>query len=113
MQDHRKTHTDELEYKCNQCEKAFRKKISLHRHLEYHTGSIVKNFVCDFCGKSFRLNANLVEHRRIHTGEKPYFCEHCASNFRTMSSFYSHLKKEHGRWKQSKKNSTSTTSINI
>lgn len=60
MQDHRKTHTDELEHKCNQCEKAFRKKISLQRHLEYHTGSITKPFVCDFCGKAFRLNANLV-----------------------------------------------------
>lgn len=60
MQDHRKTHTDDLEYKCNQCEKAFRKKISLRRHLEYHTGSIVKPFICDFCGKGFRLNANLV-----------------------------------------------------
>lgn len=60
MQDHRKTHTDELEYKCNQCDKAFRKKISLRRHLEYHTGSIVKPFICDFCGKGFRLNANLV-----------------------------------------------------
>lgn len=60
MQDHRKTHTDELEYKCTQCEKAFRKKISLRRHLEYHSGEIVKPFICDFCGKGFRLNANLV-----------------------------------------------------
>lgn len=60
MQDHRKTHTDELEYKCDQCEKAFRKKISLRRHLEYHSGSVAKPFVCDFCEKGFRLNANLV-----------------------------------------------------
>lgn len=60
MQDHHKTHTHELEYKCNQCDKAFRKKISLHRHLEYHTGMVAKPFICDFCGKAFRLNANLV-----------------------------------------------------
>lgn len=42
-----------------------------------------------------KLN-RIQEHRRIHTGEKPFTCEHCASTFRTMSSYYSHLKKIHG-----------------
>lgn len=37
------------------------------------------------------------DHRSIHTGEKPYACKHCTSNFRTMSSFYSHLRKIHGK----------------
>lgn len=62
MQDHRKTHTDENEYKCThaECNKTFRKKISLRRHLEYHTGQIAKPYICDFCGKGFRLNPNLV-----------------------------------------------------
>lgn len=89
--------------------------------MEYHTGLIAKPFVCDVCGKGFRINANLVvclhllfhflllenflyfyilnviqEHRRIHTGEKPFNCEYCGLNFRTMSSYYSHLKKIHG-----------------
>lgn len=93
---HLKSHT-KFEFKCNQCEKVFRKKISLKRHLEYHTGTVVKPFACDYCDKTFRLNFNLVEHRRIHTGEKPFACEHCSSTFRTMSNFYSHLRKEHGK----------------
>lgn len=60
MQDHRKTHTTAHEYKCDQCDKTFRKKRSLKLHMEYHSGEIVKPFPCDFCGKTFRLNANLV-----------------------------------------------------
>lgn len=124
---HSMTHT-EYEFKCTQCEKLFRHKRSLEKHMEYHTGAIVKSFVCDVCGKAFRRNPDLLvcnrwnfdiltyflikliwiqhvdlfwnylqEHRRIHTSEKPYTCEHCASNFRTMSSFYSHLRKIHGK----------------
>lgn len=49
----------EFQHKCTQCEKAFRKKSSLTKHMEYHTGSIAKPFVCDYCEKGFRLNANL------------------------------------------------------
>lgn len=98
LYNHRKKHTD-FQHKCKKCGKAFRKRVSLRRHLEYHTGTIVKPFVCDFCGKSFRLNINLVEHRRIHTGEKPFACEYCSTTFRTMSSFYSHLRKVHGTLK--------------
>lgn len=44
MQDHRKTHTHSHEFKCDQdgCQKAFRKKISLLRHREYHSGQIYR-----------------------------------------------------------------------
>lgn len=123
LKSHQKSHT-EHQFKCTQCEKSFRHKHSLEKHKEYHTGSIAKPFICDICGKGFRINANLVvcshllvhpfspkkiisfsfrmsiqEHRRIHTGEKPFACEHCLSHFRTMSSFYGHLKKMHGSLK--------------
>lgn len=92
---HSRTHTNR-QYDCNQCEKSFRSTQSLKRHLEYHTGVIQKPFGCDLCEKVFRLKANLVEHRRIHTGEKPHACEHCAANFRTISSYCAHMKKIHG-----------------
>lgn len=58
MASHRKRHTA-AQYKCNQCDKAYRDKQNLTKHLETHTGSIEKRFVCDFCGMGFRRNTEL------------------------------------------------------
>lgn len=55
---HRLTHTAS-KFKCNQCDKTYRSKFSLQKHLELHTGSIAKPFVCDICGTGFRRNADL------------------------------------------------------
>lgn len=52
LTEHRKTHT-EVQHECKQCGKLFRKRISLRRYLEYHSGSIVKSFIGDVCGKAF------------------------------------------------------------
>lgn len=94
LNSHHISHT-EFQHKCTECGKSYRKKASLKMHMETHTGVISKPFVCDGCGKGFRKNCDLVEHRRLHTGEKPHGCEFCGLKFRTMSGYYTHLKKVH------------------
>lgn len=58
LNSHLAVHSD-FQFKCPQCDKMFRKKQGLKRHMEFHAETIVKPFVCDYCEKSFRRNSDL------------------------------------------------------
>lgn len=48
---------------------------NLKEHKKTHTAD--KVFTCDECGKSFNMQRKLVKHRARHTGERPHSCSAC------------------------------------
>ncbi|XP_078603861.1 uncharacterized protein LOC144877689 [Branchiostoma floridae x Branchiostoma japonicum] len=56
-------------YKCSHCDKEFRFKSELNRHLRTHSGE--RPYQCGECGKRFSQISTLNCHMRNHTGEKP------------------------------------------
>uniref|UniRef100_A0A668AKZ8 C2H2-type domain-containing protein n=1 Tax=Myripristis murdjan TaxID=586833 RepID=A0A668AKZ8_9TELE len=103
MNAHMKTHFPNGDYeaqtlfKCNECEKAFRKVLrdpeTLARHKASHTP-----FQCTLCEENFRLYKPLARHyENVHKLSRPFKCNHCPKSFSKLRYFIGHEWKHTGR----------------
>lgn len=60
-------HSDVRKAKCDICQKAFKRKSELNRHLRTH--ELKRPFVC-FCGKAYKQSAHLQNHYKSDHGSK-------------------------------------------
>ena len=56
----------EMRHKCHNCQKTYKQKYNLNRHLRYECG-VERKFECDICKKKFSHKSSLEVHiRNIH-----------------------------------------------
>ncbi|XP_067833039.1 E3 ubiquitin-protein ligase ZFP91-like isoform X2 [Heptranchias perlo] len=51
------------------CGRLFRLQKQLLRHTKHHSDQ--RDYICEYCARAFKSSHNLAVHRMIHTGEKP------------------------------------------
>uniref|UniRef100_A0A3Q3IB95 C2H2-type domain-containing protein n=1 Tax=Monopterus albus TaxID=43700 RepID=A0A3Q3IB95_MONAL len=90
---HCDTHTGKKTFRCGTCDKTFRCKSELNKHLRVHSGE--RPYFCKTCRKGFKQSSALNVHLRIHTGEMPYSCEICGRAFRFSSAVLVHRRNVH------------------
>ena len=107
---------------CDHCDKIFKSKDQLQKHIacchdkiqckecgdfvfkgkmqrhifSKHTSIYDRKFKCDVCGKSFEKNAKLKDHKNTHTGEKPYQCKFCNTCFASFGTHAMHQRSHLG-----------------
>ncbi|XP_029463831.1 uncharacterized protein LOC115094716 [Rhinatrema bivittatum] len=84
---HQKKDMLEKPYKCQNCERQFRKLEHLQLHERSHKE---RQHKCPNCEKIFSKNSQLVIHQRTHTGERPYQCPECEKSFIKKSHLIIH-----------------------
>jgi uncharacterized Zn-finger protein len=92
---HMKKHLGDEEriHKCNQCDKSFFEKSDLNKHFKTH--SDVRNFHCNICKESFKDSYTLMCHEKTHNDIKDFKCSYCNKEYRQKQTLNDHVQKEH------------------
>ena len=74
---------DSSKFNCNTCQKTFRYKAGLKRHIivTHNRGELKNLFKCNLCEKRFYSNADLNRHSFVHNGVREFSCSQCSESF--------------------------------
>lgn len=114
-------HSDLRPYKCEICDKAFKRSSEVSNHTQIHRGieyacevcgfTTINKFSlrmhhrrvhqrdfryrCDQCDKGFMSNYDLQDHKASHLGRKTFICEFCGNAYSQKSYLVAHKRVIH------------------
>lgn len=91
LRHHLQTHKNQTEYKCNECERVFKKLNHLNTHRVKHLKEFP--YKCEYCSKGFVIKTNYECHILTHNTnqELPHECKVCLKRFSNPEHLNRHM----------------------
>ncbi|KAL0858412.1 hypothetical protein ABMA27_012291 [Loxostege sticticalis] len=87
-------------FPCNLCDKVFRWKNSLKRHLEKHVDTSPSAACCEDCGVTFQSVSSYQRHlknslKHVTQQQLRFICDHCGRRFADKTKIRDHIEEKH------------------
>ncbi|XP_052072851.1 zinc finger protein 99-like [Mytilus californianus] len=89
---HLLNHSETKPYKCHFdiCDKTFKSKPELKKHLRLQHQKFMNFSFCHPCGKAFKYRSQLLIHENMHRQDKGFTCDICGKKFSYKNSMIKH-----------------------
>jgi hypothetical protein len=103
LKNHKRIHTNEKPFRCQDCGESFTQKVSLEHHCSKHTGSMP--YRCELCENvGFTYKKALrkhwaTKHFEIYLSQNKFLCDVCWEHFPAEEELATHIKSLHEKHK--------------
>ena len=87
-------HTTERNFECEFCFKKYSSEAKLKQHVQ--NSHSLKMHQCEFCEKAFARRDHLTKHvQGVHLKERKFVCQHCNKSYTSHGALLQHIGKAH------------------